>query len=208
MLLVRWRFIRPQSNLEEAAAGYAANRLDARVSPEVQERASLTGVSACRSTGACPPDARRARRRGDRTRERRTPDTWLRLSRRPVQPRPSLLVKIWLRLEPGELERAPAAAAEVTEMGDRHGLKIIRLFGVTWQAGVDAVGALVVTTQTRVSRAAHQNMTDRVDTLRSVEVNEFVTFFDSVIGRLLIADDQDGAGPRLPGCGTAIRRRQ
>ena len=43
-------------------------------------------------------------------------------------------VEIWLRLETGELDRAAAAAAEVTEMGDRHGLKIIRLFGVTWQA--------------------------------------------------------------------------
>ena len=41
-------------------------------------------------------------------------------------------------------------------------------------------------------------MTDRVDTLRAVELNEFVTFFDGVLGRLLIAAGQpEGARARL-----------
>ena len=51
-------------------------------------------------------------------------------------------------------------------------------------------------------------MTDRVDTLRSVEVNEFVTFFDSVIGRLLIADGQIERARACLDARTAIRRRQ
>ena len=100
-------------------------------------------------------------------------------------------VEIWLRLETGEVDRAAAAAADVTGMGERHGLKIIQLFGLTWQACVDALGALR-SERTDPNVLAHHitTLTDRVNSLRSVEVNEFVTFFDSVIGRLLIADGQ------------------
>jgi predicted ATPase len=46
-------------------------------------------------------------------------------------------------------------------------------------------------------------MTDRVNTLRSLEVNEFVIFFDSVIGRLLIGDGQ--TNPARAGIDRALR---
>ena len=177
--------------LEEVAAGYAANRLDATVSPEVQERASLTEVSAYNQLALAQL------MRGELAAAETALANAERLTHGFGFPEGQFslafvrFVEIWLRLETGELERAAAAAADVTEMGERHGLKIIRLFGVTWQAGVDAVGALAGDDPDSGVLAQHiRTMTDRVDTLRSVEVNEFVTFFDSVIGRLLIADDQ------------------
>ena len=184
-------FTSATKQLEKAAAGYAANRLDARVSPEVQERASLTEVSAYNQLALAQL------MRGELAAAETALANAERLTHGFGFPEGQFslafvrFVEIWLRLETGELERAAAVAAEVTEMGDRHGLKIIRLFGTTWQASVDAVGALAVDHPDSSVLAQHiRTMTDRVDTLRSVEVNEFVTFFDSVIGRLLIADDQ------------------
>ena len=100
-------------------------------------------------------------------------------------------VEIWLRLEAGDIDRAAAAATDLTEMGERHGLKIIRLFGVTWEAVVEARVKLGdANAEPNDLAQCIVTMTDRVDTLRSLEVNEFVIFFDSVMGRLLIGDGQ------------------
>lgn len=108
-------------------------------------------------------------------------------------------VEIWLLLEAGELDRARAVAADLTEMGERHGLKIIRLFGGTWEAAVEALGAANdATAAPSVLSQQIDTLSTHLGTLRTLEVNEFVHFFDTVIGRLLIADGQmDCARARL-----------
>ena len=174
--------------LEESAAGYAASRFDS-VSPDVQERLSLLEVSAYTQLVLAQL------MRGELAAAEAALTNAERLTHGFGFPEGQFslafvrFVEIWLRLETGEVERAAAAAVDVTEIGERHGLKIIRLFGLTWQACVDALGALRNENTDSSRLAAHiAKMTDRVNTLRSVEVNEFVTFFDSVIGRLLVAD--------------------
>jgi tetratricopeptide (TPR) repeat protein len=96
-------------------------------------------------------------------------------------------VEIWLHVEAGELDRAAVVAADVTEVGERLGLEILRLFGATWQASVTILVALSADPPDPDALSAHiATMTDLVDNLRAVELNEFVTYFGGVLGRLLI----------------------
>jgi class 3 adenylate cyclase/tetratricopeptide (TPR) repeat protein len=177
--------------LEEAASGFTATDLGEAGQPRLEERFNLTVVSAytqlvlahlvCGDLTAAEAALENAERltHGFKFPEEQFSLAFVRF------------VEIWLRLEAGELERAAAVAADVTEMGERHGLKIIRLFGVTWEAAVEALGALSGANAESSVLAQHiVTVTDRVETLRSVEVNEFVTFFDSVVARLLIAAGQ------------------
>lgn len=100
-------------------------------------------------------------------------------------------VEIWLRVETGELERASALAAELATTAERHGLEILRLFGTTWQASIDALAVLSTATVDPSALSAHIIiLTDLVDRLRKVELNEFVTYFGGVIARTLIAANQ------------------
>ncbi len=97
-------------------------------------------------------------------------------------------VQIWLYVEAGELDRAAVVAADVTEVGARLGLEILRLFGATWQASIRVLVALEAAAPDPDAWSTHiATMTELVDGLRAVELNEFVTYFGGVLARLLIA---------------------
>lgn len=97
-------------------------------------------------------------------------------------------VQIWLHIEAGELDRAAAVAADVTEIATRLGLEILALFGATWQASIRVLVALEAAAPEPDVLSTHvATMTELVDGLRAVELNEFVTYFGGVLARLLIA---------------------
>src|SRR5262249_22538041 len=128
--------------LEAATADYAANRIDAAVSPEIQERSSLVELSAYTQLVLAHlmrgqlAAAESALANGERLAHGYGfPEGQFSLAF-------MRFVEIWLRLEAGEIDRAAAVANGVTEIGERNGLKIIRHFGVTWEATVEALGAL------------------------------------------------------------------
>lgn len=100
-------------------------------------------------------------------------------------------VQIWLHVEAGEFDRAALVAADVTEIGSRLGLEILRLFGATWQASIRVLVALEAAPPEPDALSTHiATMTELVDGLRAVELNEFVTYFGGVLARLLIANGE------------------
>lgn len=100
-------------------------------------------------------------------------------------------VQIWLHVETGDLDRAAEVAADVTEVGARLGLDILRLFGATWHESVRVLVALDATAPDQDALSTHvATMTELVDGLRAVELNEFVIYFGGVLARLLIADGE------------------
>ncbi|WP_255605629.1 ATP-binding protein [Mycolicibacterium xanthum] len=109
-------------------------------------------------------------------------------------------VEIWLRIEAGQLDPAAALAADLTEQAERHGFDALRLLGATQQAAVSAVTSLSSTQDLDpTALSAHiATMTTFVDTLRTVGLNVFAAFPDSVVARLLMAAGQpDQARARL-----------
>jgi class 3 adenylate cyclase len=97
----------------------------------------------------------------------------------------------WLCIEAGRLDRAAALAADLTDLGERHGFDQWRLAGAAWQATVSALAALGADDVDQTVLAAHiATITTLLDTFRTLEVNMFSTFYDAVLGRLLIAASQ------------------
>jgi class 3 adenylate cyclase len=97
-------------------------------------------------------------------------------------------VDTWLRIEAGPLDRAAVLAVDLTDHGERHGFDGWRLWGATQQAAVSALATLGADEPDPSALSAHiATMTKFVDTLRRIEVNHYLTFFDGVLGRLLIA---------------------
>ena len=96
-----------------------------------------------------------------------------------------------MRIEAGQLDRAAVLAADLTELAERHGFDHWRLVGATQQAAVSALAALGADDLDPTALSAHiATITTFVDTLRTVEVNIYLTFYDAVLGRLLIAAGQ------------------
>ena len=120
-------------------------------------------------------------------------------------------VEIWLRIEAGQLDRAAVLAADLIEQAERHGFDAWQLWGGTQQATVGALAALGAEDLDPTALSNHiATMTTFVDVLRKAGLNAYLTFFDSVLARLLIAAGQpDQARARLdaalrwpatPGC--------
>jgi hypothetical protein len=101
------------------------------------------------------------------------------------------LVESWLCIEAGRLDRAAARAADLREQAERHGFDQWRLAGANQEATVSAVAALGADDVDQTALAAHiATITTLLDTFRTLEVNMFSTFYDAVLGRLLIAASQ------------------
>jgi class 3 adenylate cyclase/tetratricopeptide (TPR) repeat protein len=99
--------------------------------------------------------------------------------------------EVWLRVEAGQLDRAEVLAAEVTDLGERHGFDFWRLLGAGQQASVSALAALCADDPDPAALSAHiATMTTLVDTSRTFELLMYVTSYDAVLGRLLIAAGQ------------------
>jgi hypothetical protein len=91
-------------------------------------------------------------------------------------------------MKAGQLGRAAARSAEVTELADRHGFDQWRLEGDTCTAAVSGLSALAADKNSGTSLANHvETLSALLDTLRRLEINRFTTFYDAVLGRLLVA---------------------
>ena len=101
------------------------------------------------------------------------------------------VVEIWVHIEAGQLDLAAVPAAEVTELAERHGLDMDRLAAATWKASVGGLGAIGADDLDPTTLAAHiATMTTLLDTLRTFELNIFLTSSEAILGRLLIAAGQ------------------
>ncbi len=100
-------------------------------------------------------------------------------------------VEIWMRIEACQLDRAAVLAADLLNQAERHGLDLWRLVGGTQQAVISALAALGAEDLDPTALSIHiATMTKFLDTWRTVGLNLYITFFDSVLARLLIAAGQ------------------
>ena len=108
-------------------------------------------------------------------------------------------VEIWLRIEAGQLDQAAVLAADLIDQAERHGFDAWQLWGASLQATVSALAALGAEDLDPTALSTHiATMTTFVDVLRTAGLNAYLTFFDSVLARLLIAAGQpDQARDRL-----------
>jgi class 3 adenylate cyclase len=96
--------------------------------------------------------------------------------------------EVWLRVEAGQPDRAAALATDLSEQAERHGLDQWRLWGDTQQAAVSGLVALDADDFDPTEPAAHiATMTTLLATLSTAGLNLYRTFFDAILGRLLIA---------------------
>jgi class 3 adenylate cyclase/tetratricopeptide (TPR) repeat protein len=94
----------------------------------------------------------------------------------------------WMHMEAGQLDHAAARAAEMSELADRHGFDQWRLEADTWRAAVSGVATLASTDHAETALAGHIDTLSALrDTLRTLEINRFSTFYDAVLGWLLTA---------------------
>ena len=97
-------------------------------------------------------------------------------------------------IEAGQLDRAAVLAADVMDLAERQGSDIWRLIGATLQANISALAALGTDDLDPAALAVHiATITTFHDTLRTVELNNYRTFYDSILGRVLTAAGQPGA---------------
>ena len=103
----------------------------------------------------------------------------------------ALSLKVWLRIEASQLDRAAALVADLIDQAERHGFDAIRLWGASLQATVSALAALGGKDRDPTALSSHiATMTAFVDTFRTVGMNLYLTFFDGVLARLLLAAGQ------------------
>ncbi|KUH99808.1 adenylate/guanylate cyclase domain-containing protein [Mycobacterium sp. IS-3022] len=105
----------------------------------------------------------------------------------------------WMHIEAGELDRAAAIVATLAADAQRYGFDAWALIAATQQCTVDGLRAL---TSEHVEAAALEThigtMTMLVEAWRAAEVRMFLTFYDSIVARLLFAAGRtDEARARL-----------
>jgi len=89
-----------------------------------------------------------------------------------------------------KLDRAAVHAADLSELAERHGFDLFMLSGDTERATVSALAALGADNDLSGLAAHIATLTTLRDTLRRLQVNAYATFFDAILGRLLIAAGQ------------------
>jgi hypothetical protein len=100
-------------------------------------------------------------------------------------------VESWMCVEAGQLDRAAVLAADLIDRAARHDFDEFRLWGAAQQDTVRALAALSADDPDPTALPAHiATMTSFLDTLRMFELLTYVTYFDAVLGRLLIAAGQ------------------
>ncbi len=108
-------------------------------------------------------------------------------------------LECWMRMESGELDRAKSLAIRLTELGERHGFDQWRVVGLAEQATVAALAALDADAVDLAELRDHiEAVTRFVDIWRASEVGLYLSFFDGVLAKLLIATGApDAARARL-----------
>jgi hypothetical protein len=97
----------------------------------------------------------------------------------------------WICIETGQLDRAVALVADLLGQTERYGFDIMRLYGGVQQTVVGGVVALGADDPDPAALAAYiSTLTTHLDTMREIGANAYVTFFDAVLGQLLIAAGQ------------------
>jgi class 3 adenylate cyclase/tetratricopeptide (TPR) repeat protein len=96
----------------------------------------------------------------------------------------------WIRIETGQLNRAAVLAAELVSTAERHGLDMWQLAGATQRATLSALAALGADHDPSGLSAHIATLTTLLDTWRNLELNAYITFYVSVLGRLLTAAGQ------------------
>ena len=100
----------------------------------------------------------------------------------------ALTTEIGMRIEAGQLNRAAALAADLSEQAERHDFKEYRLWAATQQAAAGGLAALGADDVDQTVLATHITaMTDSLGIWREVELLMYITFYDAVLGRLLLA---------------------
>ena len=102
-----------------------------------------------------------------------------------------LMLEIGMRIEAGQIDRAAVLAAELSELGERHGFDVWRLVGAGLQAsvgGLTVIGAANIDQQALEGHIA--TLTTLVGYSRAFEANLFSTAHDASLGRMLIAAGQ------------------
>jgi hypothetical protein len=102
-----------------------------------------------------------------------------------------LMLEIGMRIEAGQIDRAAVLAAELSELGERHGFDVWRLVGAGLQAsvgGLTVIGAANIDPQALEGHIA--TLTTLVGYSRAFEANLFSTAHDASLGRMLIAAGQ------------------
>jgi hypothetical protein len=107
-------------------------------------------------------------------------------------------VEIWVRIEAGQLDRASALAVDLVDDAERHGFNQWRLRGTIQLAVADALATLATNRSSPAVADRIAQVTALVDELRSAELNVYLTFFEGVLARLMIAAGRlESAGARL-----------
>jgi len=107
-------------------------------------------------------------------------------------------IEIWVCLEASQLAEAAAFVARLRQLSEQSGLDLWLLVGVTEHSTVKALTALAAGADAATLMAQAEKIALRVDGSRLLHLNNYLTFKDAIIGRLLIAAGQpDEARERL-----------
>ena len=96
----------------------------------------------------------------------------------------------WVCIEAGQLDRAAVLVDDTLGLAERHGFGVWQLEATTLRTGVSALAALSSNHSASGLAADIANLTALLDTARALDVNAYITFYDAVLGRALIAAGQ------------------
>ena len=107
-------------------------------------------------------------------------------------------MEIWVRLESGQISDAATLVGRLRQLSEQAGLDVWQWVGRTEHSAAKALAALADGADAASLTALAVKLARQVDGSRHMHLNMFLTFHDSIIGRLLIAaGQQEQARQRL-----------
>jgi class 3 adenylate cyclase/tetratricopeptide (TPR) repeat protein len=99
-------------------------------------------------------------------------------------------MEIWVRFESGQISKAATLIAELRKQSEQSGLDLWRLVGATEHATAKGLAALGAGADAATLTARAEKIAQIVDGSRLLNLNSYLTFHDTIVGRLLIAAGQ------------------
>jgi class 3 adenylate cyclase/tetratricopeptide (TPR) repeat protein len=99
-------------------------------------------------------------------------------------------IEIWVCLEASQLSEAATLVAGLRQLSEQSGLDLWLQVGATEHATVKALAALAAGADAATLMARAEKIALRVDGSRLLHLNNYLTFKDAIIGRLLLAAGQ------------------
>ena len=96
-------------------------------------------------------------------------------------------IQVWIYTEVGQLDRAEAFVSDLLDLSERHGFDAWRGLGTMQQGFIDALRLIGPPTASSELPARLSALAESVDMFRSLELKIYLTAFDGILGRLLIA---------------------